>query len=66
MANMITRLTLFPGSGKRIAMLIQGNRVNKETGVLHFTDVDGIHYETTLPFALEFIEEGYKKAPFTE
>jgi hypothetical protein len=66
MANKVDRLTLFPPSGKRIIMLIKSHKVTADTFVLAYTDVDGISYETTLPFAVEFIEEGHKKAPFND
>jgi hypothetical protein len=66
MADKITRLTLFPPSGKRIVEAIASHGVNQQTGVLHYTDRDGISYETTLPFAVEFIVEGHKKTPFKD
>jgi hypothetical protein len=66
MAKMLTRLTLFPPSGKRIAMLIKSYKVTADTYVLAYTDVEGINYETTLPFAVEIIEEGHQKAPFKD
>ena len=64
MANKIIRLTLFPPSGARIMMVIKAYGVHKETRILDYTDVDGVNYQTTLPFAVEHIEEGHKKAPF--
>jgi hypothetical protein len=60
----ITRLTLFPPSGKRIVQTIQQYRYDGD--VLEFTDTEGIKYETTLSFAIEHIWEGHRNAPFNE
>jgi len=66
MAGKLTRLTLFPPSGKRITTFIKSHKVTADTGVLLYTDNDDVNYETSLPFAVEQIEEGHKKAPFHE
>ena len=66
MATKLTRLTLFPPTGNRIIMLIKSYKVTADTFVLAYTDLEGINYETTLPFAVESIEEGYPKAPFND
>ena len=59
----VTRLTLFPPSGKRVTQLIKEYYYD-ERGVLQYGDSDGIRYETTLPFAIEHITEGHQQAPF--
>lgn len=64
-AETIIRLTLFPPSGKRIIQRIKNHR-HSERGVLAYTDQNGIECETSLPFAIEEIPEGYKEAPFLE
>jgi hypothetical protein len=61
----ITRLTLFPPSGNRIQLLISST-YEYERGALHYTDHEGIKYETNLPYAIEHIREGHQKAPFSE
>jgi hypothetical protein len=61
----VTRLTLFPPSGKRIQLSINST-YEYEGGALHYTDHDGIKYETNLPFAIEHISEGHQKAPFSD
>jgi hypothetical protein len=60
----MTRLTLFPASGKRIQVLISSYNYN-EHGMLYYTDGDGIRYETTLPFAIEHTREGHR-SPFSD
>jgi hypothetical protein len=61
----VTRLTLFPPSGRRLMQLIKESAYD-ERGVLRYTDSDGIVYETTLPYAIEHIREGHQKTPFHE
>jgi len=70
----ITRLTLFPPSGRRIEQLIKDYNYDG-VGRLHYTDDSGVQYETTLPFVIEHITdpfviehitESYGKAPFRE
>ena len=60
----MTRLTLFPPSGKRIVLTL--NEWRYDGGILKYTDKDGIKYETTLPFAIEHIAEGHRQSPFSE
>lgn len=64
MADKIIRITLFPPSGRRIAEIVKAFKV--DGGILKYTGNDGISYETSLPFAAEYIEEGHKKTPFWE
>jgi hypothetical protein len=63
-SSRIARLTLFPPTGQRICMTIKDNYSTRLPGILAFTDADGTHYHTTLPWALEHIEEGHQKTPF--
>jgi hypothetical protein len=60
----LTRLTLFPPSGKRITQPISEYYYD-DRGVLQY-DCAGIRYETTLPFAIEHITDRHQKAPFLE
>jgi hypothetical protein len=55
----VTRLTLFPPSGKRLTQLITEYYYD-ERGVLQYGDSEGIRYETTLPFTIEHITEGHQ------
>lgn len=65
MADTIDRLTLFPQAGNRVMFSLKSYRV--EGGVLHFTDLEGHTFQTTLPFALETgIPLGHKYAPFAQ
>jgi hypothetical protein len=59
----VTRLTLFPPSGKPVTQLIREYYYD-ERGVLQYGDSNGIRHETTLPFAIEHITKGHQKAPF--
>ena len=59
----ITRLTLFPPSGKPESFVVK-QYDRDASGVLKFTDSDGITYETTLPYTIEQIREGHQKTPF--
>jgi len=70
----ITRLTLFPPSGRRIEQLIKDCNYD-ELGCLHYKDDNGVQYETTLPFVIEHITDPFViehiaesrgKAPFRE
>jgi hypothetical protein len=58
----LLRLTIFPPSGPRIELLIASWTINGT--VLNYRDRDGIDVQTTLPYAIEQIPEGHKKAPF--
>jgi hypothetical protein len=60
----ITHLTLFPPSGKRIQVFISSTE--HKGGALHYTDHEGIKYETNLPYAIEHIREGHQRAPFSD
>lgn len=58
----VFRLTLFPPTGERVTELVKLFSFNH--GSLHYTDMDGTSYETTLPYVVEHIGEGHKKSPF--
>jgi hypothetical protein len=58
----VDRLTLFSPVGDRIRFVLASYGV--QNGVLHFTDTQGISFETTLPFAIEHVEQGHVATPF--
>lgn len=62
MADKVLRLTLFPPAGNRISQTIK--TFNYDHGVLHFVDMDGVVIETTLPYAIEYVESGNQRNPF--
>jgi len=60
----IVRVTLFPPNADRISQQIN-SYVLEDHGVLHYRDLDGVEYQTSIPYVIEHMEEGQAKTPFS-
>jgi len=60
----IVRVTLFPAGADRISQTIS-SYVLDDHGVLHYRDLEGVEYQTSIPYVIEHLEEGHQKTSFS-
>lgn len=60
----IVRVILFPPGTDRISQMIS-SYVLDDHGVLHYRDLEGVEYQTSIPYVIEHLEEGRQKTPFS-
>jgi len=59
----IVRITLFLPNADRVSQLVN-SYVLDDHGV-HYRDLEGVEYQTTIPYVIEHQEEGCSKTPFS-